>query len=32
MPVNILDLAVAANSGYNFQKGRGNDEAAFNKA
>jgi hypothetical protein len=32
MPVNILDLAVAANTVYNFQKGRGNDEAAFKKA
>ncbi|MCM8734706.1 hypothetical protein M5E06_10935 [Azospirillum sp. A1-3] len=32
MPVNILDLAVAANTVYNFQKGRGNDAAAFNKA
>ncbi|CAO3415705.1 hypothetical protein [Azospirillum endophyticum] len=32
MPVNILDLAVAANTVYNFQKGRGNDESAFSKA
>ncbi|MBP2301429.1 hypothetical protein [Azospirillum picis] len=32
MPVNILDLAVAANTVYNFQKGRGNDRSAFDKA
>ncbi|ANC90562.1 hypothetical protein A6A40_00785 [Azospirillum humicireducens] len=32
MSVYILDLAIAANTVYNFQKGRGNDAAAFTKA
>ena len=32
MPVNILYLAVAANTVYNFHMARGNDAAAFNKA
>ena len=31
MQVTVLDLAVAANTVYNFQKGRGNDAAAFEK-
>ena len=32
MSVKILDLAVAANTVYNFYKGRGNDKAASEKA